>query len=626
MKDDDLDTRSDGNNEDDDDDGDVLLEAFLDRLRSQDYDAQLDCLNHLTSVALAIGFSNFRTKLLPKLTGVLKYDDSLLAVLAETLGDMVAYVGGVDHVSCLLEPLEKLASNENNEIRVRAISSLNKLMRYHTQKELESLYMPMFRRFLASQSIVAKLSACQMVLKLYERSTGSMKKEMRSLIGKMTLCSNPIVREEVTKVIVEMIPIVPLEIFVRELFPLFLALVKDQQESVKKVVISNILPLFVKLPTAYRESYIFSIVEKAAADISDDVRSILANNLPALTTTVFEVKSRKTMMSIYQKMFSDCNLTVKSTAILKLPNFLEQLMSDEKEETVENFVMPCLKDLINEESISVRLSLATVIGNISSHVSDELVVNDIFPIIKKISKDGNQSVREELMNQLFHINKTENIEAIFENLLPSLTVLVTDIKWKVRLASLRYNADLALKAGHDTFFAKQHTFFISWLTDSVAIIRETCVDHLVLLFKKYGYQMQMSFFPVVLQQTRNQHYLVRIACLQLIRKLAPIYVKETILETVLPLLNKLSNDPIANVRLNVAIAIMHLSPNVENNKLLELNVVPPLEKLVDDKDDDVRFFAEDALEGIFSLSIFFELGTFGSKIFFCLLIVETQRI
>lgn len=75
---------------------------------------------------------------------------------------------------------------------------------------------------------------------------------------------------------------------------------------------------------------------------------------------------------------------------------------------------------------------------------------------------------------------------------------------------------------------------------------------------------------------------------------------QVIREDVLPTVISLSNDPIPNIRFNVAKSLEALIPLLKNkqeaNGLYETTVKPALEKLREDTDGDVKFFASRALE------------------------------
>jgi serine/threonine-protein phosphatase 2A regulatory subunit A len=81
--------------------------------------------------------------------------------------------------------------------------------------------------------------------------------------------------------------------------------------------------------------------------------------------------------------------------------------------------------------------------------------------------------------------------------------------------------------------------------------------------------------------------------------MAPAVTPEVIRDYILPTVNNLVSDPIPNIRFNVAksyeVLIPVLKQSQETVVLLDSQVKPALDKLRDDSDADVKYFAEKAL-------------------------------
>ena len=73
---------------------------------------------------------------------------------------------------------------------------------------------------------------------------------------------------------------------------------------------------------------------------------------------------------------------------------------------------------------------------------------------------------------------------------------------------------------------------------------------------------------------------------------------DTIVDKILPVTLSLMNDPIPNIRFNVAKALERMIPilKVANRQTIDAHIKPALEKLASDTDLDVRFFAQRALQ------------------------------
>lgn len=71
---------------------------------------------------------------------------------------------------------------------------------------------------------------------------------------------------------------------------------------------------------------------------------------------------------------------------------------------------------------------------------------------------------------------------------------------------------------------------------------------------------------------------------------------DSVLETVVPMVH----DPIPNIRFNVAksfeVLAKVLNQSAEGKAAIQNKVLPGLEKLKEDQDADVRFFAQKAIE------------------------------
>lgn len=91
------------------------------------------------------------------------------------------------------------------------------------------------------------------------------------------------------------------------------------------------------------------------------------------------------------------------------------------------------------------------------------------------------------------------------------------------------------------------------------------------------------------------------------QSLAPSLTTDVIRESVLGTVLSLVNDPIPNIRFNVAKALEVLSITLANSPdgkdLARTRVVPAVQSLRNDSDPDVRYFAGKAFEKAAQLSV-----------------------
>jgi len=93
--------------------------------------------------------------------------------------------------------------------------------------------------------------------------------------------------------------------------------------------------------------------------------------------------------------------------------------------------------------------------------------------------------------------------------------------------------------------------------------------------------------------SRDQNYLHRMTCLFCINVLAEACGPEITERLMLPTVLNMASDMVANVRFNVAKTLCRIAPKLASNTL-QGQIKPVLNKLNEDQDFDVRFFASEA--------------------------------
>ena len=191
------------------------------------------------------------------------------------------------------------------------------------------------------------------------------------------------------------------------------------------------------------------------------------------------------------------------------------------------------------------------------------------------------------------------------------------------------------------FFDDQlSTLCMSWLGDTVFSIREAATKNLKKLTEVFGVEWASdAIIPKVTAMGKHPNYLYRMTtcfaisvCVSLeihlvvavtkpLQTLAPAINLEVIEKSILPMMDKLVSDDIPNIRFNVAksYAILidilkrlpaegtildleksgqSLQPSSAGQHLIQHQILPNLEKLQQDEDVDVRYFATTAAHSI----------------------------
>jgi len=137
---------------------------------------------------------------------------------------------------------------------------------------------------------------------------------------------------------------------------------------------------------------------------------------------------------------------------------------------------------------------------------------------------------------------------------------------------------------------------MSWLNDCAYSIREAATNNLKRLVEVFGAQWAIEHvIPKVIELTKHTNYLYRSTPLFAINTLATVLPSDVVGSKLLPLVVDLCGDAVPNIRLNACKTLQIIIPKLDA-ALVESKVKPLLNKLFEDKDRDVRYFASIALQ------------------------------
>jgi serine/threonine-protein phosphatase 2A regulatory subunit A len=251
-------------------------------------------------------------------------------------------------------------------------------------------------------------------------------------------------------------------------------------------------------------------------------------------------------------------------------------------------------------------------------------------------KDEFPEVRLHIISKLELVNQVIGIDLLAQSLLPAIVQLAEDKQWRVRLAIIGHMPLLASQLGVQFFDDKLSQLCMGWLGDTVFSIREAATHNLKKLTEVFGVEWaNEAIIPKVMAMGAHPNYLYRMTTCFAIsvcffsssfdptkvsangstQTLASVVTMDVISKSILPMLEKLTNDDIPNIRFNVAktysalIAVLRRLPeegtiytleqqgkvnlplSPKGQQLIDERIMPCLEKLQKDEDVDVRYFA-----------------------------------
>ncbi|KAG4221002.1 hypothetical protein PC116_g30521, partial [Phytophthora cactorum] len=147
-------------------------------------------------------------------------------------------------------------------------------------------------------------------------------------------------------------------------------------------------------------------------------------------------------------------------------------------------------------------------------------------------KDEFPEVRLHIISKLELVNQVIGIDLLSQSLLPAIVQLAEDKQWRVRLAIIEYIPLLASQLGVKFFDEKLSSLCMGWLGDTVFSIREAATHNLKKLTEVFGVEWASE---AIIPKT-----------------LATVVSLDVIGKSILPMLEKLVDDDIPNIRFNVA--------------------------------------------------------------------------
>jgi len=266
---------------------------------------------------------------------------------------------------------------------------------------------------------------------------------------------------------------------------------------------------------------------------------------------------------------------------------------------VENsikLVLPCVKELVSDTSQHARAALASVIMGLAPVFGKENTIEHLLDLFLQLLKDDFPEVRLNIISKLDQVNKVIGVEMLSQSLLPAIVELAEDRQWRVRLAIIEYIPLLASQLGVEFFDEKLGNLCMTWLGDCVFSIREAATNNLRKLTEVFGVEWaQNNIIPKVLALYTHPNYLYRMTTLFAVGVLSEVKgMDEVITGSMLPLVLRMADDPVPNIRFNVAKTLGQLSKHLEAGTV-QSKVKPVLTKLYEDADRDVKFYASQAL-------------------------------
>lgn len=574
------------------------IAILMDELRSEDVQLRLNAIHRISTIALALGPDRAREELIVFLQESVDDEDEVLLALAEELGrDFEEYLGGKDYAHLLLGPLENLSAVEETVVRDKATESITKVAAVLSKSQIEQYYIPLVQRLSRGEWFTSRTSACALYTPVYDKVDPAVQDEMRKAFATLGSDDTPMVRRAAAKWLGEFVKKLSKQHALSDGLAVYRRLQSDDQDSVRLLTVEDLIAIAQRLTPAEVKEQLLKQIRQTVSDKSWRVRYMAATHFNELAEAVGQDLVREELVGHYVQLLKDNEAEVRTAASGQIPGFSKLL----EKEVILLRIVPCVRDLCQDTSQHVRAALATQISGLAPLLGKQLTIEHLLPLFLHLLKDEFPEVRLNIISKLDQVNEVIGIELLSESLLPAVVELAEDKSWRVRQAIIEYMPLLATQLGKQFFDEQLATLCMSWLGDTVYSIREAATVNLRKLTEAFGVEWaRIAIVPKVVAMAKHPNYLYRMTTVQAITTMAPALTFEIIQQDIIDRLLELADDPIPNIKFNVAKSLEVLATTygatTQGKQLIQTRILPKLETQKNDADADVRYFAARAIQ------------------------------
>lgn len=592
------------------------IAVLIDELKHDDVLLRLNAIHRLSTIALALGPERTRDELIPFLDDSVEDEDEVLTALSEELGNFTEYVGGPEHAHVLLSPLENLAAIEEPLVREKAVESLNKVCEQLSESQVEEHFVPLVLHLSKADWFTSKVSATGLYSTPYRKAAEALQQSLRQHFGNLVHDETPMVRRQAANNLAKFVKEMQTDVIIDEMIPLFQYLANDDQDSVRLLTVDILIAIAEEIPKEQQPSHgvLLTSLRNLFEDKSWRVRYMVADRYEKIAKAVHEEVVTRDMVPAFVKLLKDTEAEVRTAIAGQIPGFCNLIDRD----TLLNEIMTSVEDLVSDQSQHVRAALGTQISGLAPILGKDETIAHLLPMFLQMLKDDFPDVRLHIISKLEQVNKVIGIDLLSQSLLPAIVQLAEDKQWRVRLAIIEYIPLLASQLGVKFFDEQLSDLCMGWLGDTVFSIREAATQNLKKLTEVFGVDWSKeSIIPKVMAMGQHPNYLYRMTTCFAVSTLAPVVTLDIIESSIIPILDRLVTDEIPNIRFNVAKSYAVLidtlrrlpadktlveveksgetvTPSPKSQDLIQQRILPSLEKLQEDDDVDVRYFATTA--------------------------------
>jgi len=239
-----------------------------------------------------------------------------------------------------------------------------------------------------------------------------------------------------------------------------------------------------------------------------------------------------------------------------------------------------------------------VLGPVAKMLGRDVTQRQLLNIISDLMKDEFHDVRLNIVLHAGLICEVLSVDGLVHSLMKTIQNLIMDNHWRIRQSVVQQVPALARLFGVDMFQSKLEALFLASLRDSVHSVRQAAINHIKEIAEVFGPAWTVEhLLPKLLEQySQSPGCANRLTTLHVLPQVSSVMTPDQIVQFVVPVLIKATNDSVPNVRFCACRTIMWM---IEHHTVASVSVnttiKPTLLELERDPDIDVQYYAQRAL-------------------------------
>lgn len=512
-------------------DGEDALRLFQAEAEYDDTKVQIQAINRILPVALALGPDRARLELVPYLNVYLDriyVNDEIQMHLADQIANLLDLIGGEEHVDLLFELLIKLVSVDEGLVRCSATSAMITLIQKISKERFQDKFIPFLVSLKSDEWFTAKSSLLDLTPYIYNNLSDELREGMREYILKC--ChedESPLVRKTAARCLINFAECVEQEFVTTDVVTAFNKVSEDSQDTIRMLAVDISISICKRITQKEIADHILLVIDRFEGDESWRIRAHVANQILNLQKAIGPVLTRKTLVNILTNLAKDSECNVRKEVAANIVQFCKILQetnegSSHLDPIVNTELLPLIIELAEDRNQEIEGSVTMHFRDLCKLLGPARSQDHLMPIVMNLIKISIDNIREEYMINLNTYIKEIGCDNIKEDIQEILSHLMENksSNWRSKREALSTLYLIIQQTDSEYFKKEMLMIYKHLLRDTVYSVRKVAPILLPLILKKFGQKwFETNLLATCLKPAKHSKYLYRISCLSVIDEL-----------------------------------------------------------------------------------------------------------